>query len=541
MSLFTVIPQGPFESKCRKQLSLSSCGWVLVLSAQFIITTEIGEFEAALHGCKSEFGELDAKVHGCMLDSREHDAALQGGQSKIIRWQFGESSRRGIVAGTRDSWRAQALKGQAFCEKSGALLDRSVVSSHLVGLCVCLRLCPTCTFVLFSSFVGVGVGGLNACGFMHGVVMHDNSLEVREISCCVVGHRNSCNSHTDELRVETKALSTSTRCKVRRVLLKRSLSLFSRRHQSCMLIRGQAFCLGTCWAGHFRRKQLGLGYGCSGVPFEGRIFFLPSAQQETWLRRDRTTQRGLSLVLPRAPVRIRMGKAPLSGHTLDSGAGHCLPVLWRAIAPLMKPWCAEGEVPTAANLNLYRRWNWCVGWHRDDETLFGEYGDAKLIVSLSLGGSAVFRWRRQSCPSDEGRSCRLDHGDILVMDGQCQDEFLHRTDPGRKQERINVTFLWVRQHVSSCPLFRTGVACCLPTCAQGLSVPVMGNFGFGVFWAFWLLFGVLCIWGMTCLASLPVVYKTWVPIGVPPSGHAFGRRSVEASSLQPLERMFGSS
>ena len=30
MSLFTVIPQGPFESKCRKQLSLSSCGTVPV-------------------------------------------------------------------------------------------------------------------------------------------------------------------------------------------------------------------------------------------------------------------------------------------------------------------------------------------------------------------------------------------------------------------------------------------------------------------------------------------------------------------------------
>ena len=26
-------------------------------------------------------------------------------------------------------------------------------------------------------------------------------------------------------------------------------------------------------------------------------------------------------------------------------------------APMMRPWCAEEEVPTAANLNLYRRWN----------------------------------------------------------------------------------------------------------------------------------------------------------------------------------------
>ena len=29
--------------------------------------------------------------------------------------------------------------------------------------------------------------------------------------------------------------------------------------------------------------------------------------------------------------------------------------LWRAVAPLMKPRCAEGDVPTAANLNLHRK------------------------------------------------------------------------------------------------------------------------------------------------------------------------------------------
>ena len=47
------------------------------------------------------------------------------------------------------------------------------------------------------------------------------------------------------------------------------------------------------------------------------------------------------------------------------------------------------------------------------------------------------------------------------------------------------------------------MACCLPTCAQGLSVPVAENFGFGVFWAFWFLSGVLCIWGvLALLASL---------------------------------------
>ena len=95
--------------------------------------------------------------------------------------------------------------------------------------------------------------------------------------------------------------------------------------------------------------------------------------------------------------------------------------------------------------------------------------------------------------------CWLGRGDILVIDGQCQDEFRHSTDPGREQERINVTFRWIKQHVFSCPLFKAGVACCLPTCAQGSSVHVVENFGNGVFWAFRLLLGALCILGVLAL------------------------------------------
>ena len=188
----------------------------------------------------------------------------------------------------------------------------------------------------------------------------------------------------------------------------------------------------------------------------------------------------------------------------------------------MKPWCAEEDVPTAANLNLYQGWRSCVGWHRDDEPLFGRCGEAKLVVSVSFGDAAVFRWRRQSCPDDEGHLCCLGHGDILVMDGQCQGEFLHCTDPGREQERINVTFRWVKQHASSCPLFRTGVACCLPTCAQGLSVPVTGDFGLGFSVFLGFLVSLWCFVHMetASVASLPFVYKTWVIFGVPPTGRA---------------------
>ena len=222
-------------------------------------------------------------------------------------------------------------------------------------------------------------------------------------------------------------------------------------------------------------------------------------------------------MISHALVRMRMDKAP------PHSGKRCWPLLaglWRAIAPLMKPWCAEGEVPTAANLNLYRGWRSCVGWHCDDEPLFGKCGDAKLIVSVSLGNFAVFRWSRQCCPADEGHSCRLGHGDILVMDGQCQDEFLHRTDPGREQERINIAFRWVKQHVSHCPSFKAGVACCLPTCAQGSSVPVMRECCFCRFWG---LFASL-----RCLVHLKGASSAGLPpccvqdsgyTGVPPAGH----------------------
>ena len=152
---------------------------------------------------------------------------------------------------------------------------------------------------------------------------------------------------------------------------------------------------------------------------------------------------------------------------------------------------------------------------------------------MSLGTFALFRWRRQSCPSDEGGSCPLDHGDILVMDGQCQDEFLHRTDPGREQDRIYITFRWVKQHVSSCPLLKAGVACCFPMCAKGSSVPLMRNTVNGVLGGFGF-FLVSCAYGSSSLSGLPVLHKTWVTLVCLLLDTPFGRRSVGALPLQPL-------
>ena len=160
--------------------------------------------------------------------------------------------------------------------------------------------------------------------------------------------------------------------------------------------------------------------------------------------------------------------------------------VWRTIAPLLKPWCAEGEVPTAANLNLYRGGNSCVRWHCDGEPLFGVVGDSKLIVSVGFGSHAPFKWKGKSCTDGEASACCLGHGDILVMDGQCQDEFLHCTDPGLERERINVRFRWVEQHAASCPLRALQVfplmsaGFGLRRCADRWTRPVGGEVGGGI-------------------------------------------------------------
>ena len=163
------------------------------------------------------------------------------------------------------------------------------------------------------------------------------------------------------------------------------------------------------------------------------------------------------------------GQGPAIGPHTGRGCWRYLVSVWRALAPLLSPWCADGDVPSAANLNLYEGSRSHVNWHCDDESLFGGIGDSKLIVSLSLGSSVTFKWKAKSCSDSEGNSCRLHHGDLLVMDGRCQDEYLHCTSPGLAEKRMNITYRWIRHHTFGCPL-AAGVLGSLPACAKGSSV-----------------------------------------------------------------------
>ena len=84
------------------------------------------------------------------------------------------------------------------------------------------------------------------------------------------------------------------------------------------------------------------------------------------------------------------------------------------------------------------------------------------------GTHALFKWKGRSCLDIDAGSCWLDHGDVLIMDGQCPDAFAHCTDSGLEQEGINITLRWIKRHVASRPFSRTGVMCCLSTCASNL-------------------------------------------------------------------------
>ena len=102
-------------------------------------------------------------------------------------------------------------------------------------------------------------------------------------------------------------------------------------------------------------------------------------------------------------------------------------------------------MPTGVNLNQYAGPGSHIRLHSDNEPLFGPQYSPKLIVSLTLGNSVEFKVRRRA-PGNVPSSIRLDHGDLLVMDGLAQSEYEHRTASGLQGPRVNPTYRWVTQH-----------------------------------------------------------------------------------------------
>ena len=114
---------------------------------------------------------------------------------------------------------------------------------------------------------------------------------------------------------------------------------------------------------------------------------------------------------------------------------------------------------------------------------------------------------RRRASRNVSSSTRLDHGELLVMDGHAQSEYEHCTASELQGPRVNLTFRWITQRIAPCP--PTGVVgCVLPTCAQGLVEPSSRWLGEGEnkWSSFWGLVLLLLI-----LVSVLLV-STWINI-----------------------------
>lgn len=96
-----------------------------------------------------------------------------------------------------------------------------------------------------------------------------------------------------------------------------------------------------------------------------------------------------------------------------------------------------GERFNSVLCNLYRDGADCVGWHSDDEPIFGL---DPVVASLSFGASRDFQLRSKD--KSVRKSYTLTDGSLLVMGRGVQGAWQHSIPRTKKVtgERINLTF-----------------------------------------------------------------------------------------------------
>ena len=117
----------------------------------------------------------------------------------------------------------------------------------------------------------------------------------------------------------------------------------------------------------------------------------------------------------------------------DGGPELLLPPELRASAP-----SSSTSFFNSCLLNLYRDGRDAIGWHADNEPLFGPQ---PVVASVSLGARRDFYLRRRQAPGGGGGGAAASRprywcplggdGDVLVMAGAAQEEYLHAV-PARK-------------------------------------------------------------------------------------------------------------
>ena len=88
-------------------------------------------------------------------------------------------------------------------------------------------------------------------------------------------------------------------------------------------------------------------------------------------------------------------------------------------------------------LNLYRSGNDSISWHTDAEP---ELGKNPVIASVNFGETRKFQLKH--IKTGERREIELEHGSLLIMQGELQHFWQHQVPKTSKVigERINLTF-----------------------------------------------------------------------------------------------------
>lgn len=87
-------------------------------------------------------------------------------------------------------------------------------------------------------------------------------------------------------------------------------------------------------------------------------------------------------------------------------------------------------------INYYRDGKDKINYHSDDLT---QIGFNPVITSVSLGETRTFSFKNKI--TKEKKNFSLHNGDLFVMKGETQEQWLHAVLPEKnKKERINLTF-----------------------------------------------------------------------------------------------------
>jgi len=96
-----------------------------------------------------------------------------------------------------------------------------------------------------------------------------------------------------------------------------------------------------------------------------------------------------------------------------------------------------GETFNSCLLNLYHNGSEGMAWHSDDEITLKRNG---AIASLSFGAERKFSFKHKQ--TNETVSLVLQHGSLLVMQGETQKYWLHSLPATKKidEPRVNLTY-----------------------------------------------------------------------------------------------------